>query len=782
LAGKKVHELQQEKNKLYQLKSMFESELWQHFFARNLSDVIWIADLELNYIYLSPSAGVLSGYSREELSNLTPADILTPASMEKAMTIFGAELAIEEASAALADRSRIFEVEQIRKDGSTVWVELNVSFVRDDSGKAIGLFGITRDIDARKKAEEALQAEQREKELILNNLAEQVAYLDPELRIIWANSKVIERHNLYDVQYKGQKCFELYHQLDQPCSDCPVVEAFKTGKTCSGVHQSPDGIYWQVTGIPVHDQKGEIIGAMDTALNITDLITSRQEFEKSYALLRIAGETARFGGWSVDLGSNICTWSDQVAEIHGMPAGYSPPLSEGISFYTPEWRGKITEVFTACAEEGIPYDEEMEIITAGDRKKWVRAIGEAVCDESGKIIRVQGSFQDITERKRGEKNLQESEAKYRNLFNHFVAGIYLHDMKGKIIDVNPNACNQLGYTKDELLNLEVFDLHPDRPDTINLNRDEILNQWQQWRQGQNYIIEAEHKRKDGTIFPAQVTTGVVCIGNDNYLLAFVQDITDLKNSEAEIRQLNEDLEERVKERTAELEAVNKELESFAYSVSHDFRAPLRALDGFSTNLAEKYKDRLDEQGLHYLSRIRNAAIYMSNLVDDLLKLSRITRTEFKKELTDLSKLASETLAAMQEIEPDRKVETSVTPDLLTKGAPQLLQIVLNNLLGNAWKFSSQEAQTKIEVGRTVIDGENVFFVRDNGVGFNMAYSDKLFGAFQRLHGVNEFPGTGIGLATVQRIINRHGGRIWAESEVGKGAVFYFTLGSEKYES
>jgi len=170
------------------------------------------------------------------------------------------------------------------------------------------------------------------------------------------------------------------------------------------------------------------------------------------------------------------------------------------------------------------------------------------------------------------------------------------------------------------------------------------------------------------------------------------------------------------------------------------------------------------------------------LVDDLLKLSRITRTEFKKELTDLSKLASETLAAMQEIEPDRKVETSVTPDLLTKGAPQLLQIVLNNLLGNAWKFSSQEAQTKIEVGRTVIDGENVFFVRDNGVGFNMAYSDKLFGAFQRLHGVNEFPGTGIGLATVQRIINRHGGRIWAESEVGKGAVFYFTLGSEKYES
>lgn len=502
---------------------------------------------------------------------------------------------------------------------------------------------------------------------------------------------------------------------------------------------------------------------------------TEEVLKENYALLRLAGKTAKFGGWSVDLKANKCTWSDQVALIHDLPINYSPFIEEGINFYTPEWRERITAVFTACAEEGIPYDEEMEIVTAKGRRVWVRTVGEAVRDDKGNIVRVQGSFQDITEHKVVELALQNNEEKYRNLFNHFVAGIYLHDMEGNIIDINPNACAQLGYTKDELLSLTVFDLHPDSPDTINLDRDEIVKQWKHWLQGNNYFLEAEHKRKDGSIFPVQVTTGVVSIDNNNYLLAFVQDITELKNSEAEIRKLNMELEQRVKERTVELEAVNKELESFAYSVSHDFRAPLRALDGFSASLTDKYNDQLDEQGLHYLNRIRNAAIYMSNLVDDLLKLSRVTRTEIKKDRVNLSKLAIEVLAELQESEPTRKVETSIATNLTAKGDPHLMRVALENLIGNAWKFSSQEPQAEIEVGQTVIDEEKVFFVGDNGVGFNMAYADKLFGAFQRLHGVNEFPGTGIGLATVQRIINRHCGRIWAESEVGKGATFYFTL-------
>jgi PAS domain S-box-containing protein len=521
--------------------------------------------------------------------------------------------------------------------------------------------------------------------------------------------------------------------------------------------------YISATNTPVPDKNLMI----STVWDVTDRVKAEKALEENFALLDLAGEKAKFGGWSVDLSSNIVTWSDQVAKIHEMPIGYSPPLEEGISFYAPQWREKIAAVFAACAEEGIPYDEEMEIITANGRRVWVRAAGEAVRNESGKIIRVQGSFQDITEKQKMLEKIKKEQMQLLSILNNIDEMIYIADPDSyEVLFVNRKLAETLGKNTIGKICFKEFQ-GLDAPcefctnSIIRANNKEPYY-WEYY----NPKLKKHFKLYDRLIK-----------WSDDREVRFemATDITDIKNAEYEINQLNSELEQRVRERTVELEAVNKELESFAYSVSHDFRAPLRALDGFSVSLTEKYHDQLDDQGLHYLNRIRNAAIYMSNLVDDLLKLSRITRTELQNEWTDLSKLAVETLAAMQENEPDRKVEISITSGLSTKGDPHLLQIVLNNLLGNAWKFSSQEAQAKIEVGRTVIDGEEAFFVRDNGVGFNMAYADKLFGAFQRLHGVNEFPGTGIGLATVQRIINRHGGRVWANSEIGKGATFYFTL-------
>ena len=225
----------------------------------------------------------------------------------------------------------------------------------------------------------------------------------------------------------------------------------------------------------------------------------------------------------------------------------------------------------------------------------------------------------------------------------------------------------------------------------------------------------------------------------------------------------------------ELEIANKELESFSYSVSHDLRAPLRAIDGFSRILLEDYQDKLDDDGKDSLARIRAASQRMGQLIDDLLQLSRITRAEMHRVPVDLSALARAVCDELKITEPARRVEFVIKPGLVTKADAGLMRAALENLLGNAWKFTGHRTDVKVEFGSRLEGGERVFYVRDNGVGFDMKYDSKLFGAFQRLHTSAEFPGTGIGLATVQRIIHRHGGRVWAEGETNRGATFYFSL-------
>ena len=331
-----------------------------------------------------------------------------------------------------------------------------------------------------------------------------------------------------------------------------------------------------------------------------------------------------------------------------------------------------------------------------------------------------------------------------------------------------------GYAREEALGRSSHELlHTDHPSGM-AQIDAMLERDGQWK---GELIQTT---KDGRklIVEALWTLAVDAEGNKTVLEAN-SNITERKRAEEEVRLLNVELEERVRSRTAALEAANRELEAFAHSVSHDLRAPLRGIDGWSLALLEDCGERLDAQGHKYLDRVRSEAQRMGGLIDDLLHLSRVGRAELVPRTVDLTSLAGTIVARLKEANPDRSIEFIVAPQLKCTGDARLLEIALTNLLANAVKFTGPRTSARIEFGQVTDQGSPAFFVRDNGVGFDMAYAGMLFAPFQRLHKTSEFPGSGIGLATVQRVIHRHGGRIWAEARVGGGATFYFTLGATK---
>src|SRR5437660_87491 len=380
---------------------------------------------------------------------------------------------------------------------------------------------------------------------------------------------------------------------------------------------------------------------------------------------------------------------------------------------------------------------------------------------------------ELAGRLRAERTLGETQTRFRQVLASSTAVIYANtisgasfqprSVSGNITYFNPGAERIFGYRAAEVNGKPLTVLMPERfRDAHHAGIARYLATGEARVVGKT--VELAGQKKDGAEFPLELSLASWQRGSEIAFTAIIRDVTERKR-----------VDETLRRHTAQVEAANAELDAFAYSVSHDLRAPLRGIDGFSQALLEDYADRLDDAGKDYLTRVRSASQRMATLIDDLLNLSRVTRSKMHVGPLDLSALATGIAEGLQKRDPARRVEVAIAPGLHVSADPGLMRVVLQNLLENAWKFTGKLPDARIEVGSVPHDGGRAYFVRDNGAGFDMTYVHKLLGAFQRLHGTQEFDGTGIGLATVQRVIHRHGGRVWAEGAVGDGATFYFTL-------
>ena len=408
-------------------------------------------------------------------------------------------------------------------------------------------------------------------------------------------------------------------------------------------------------------------------------------------------------------------------------------------------------------------------LSAGEEKV-IQGSARPLASNEGRPAGAVVVFFDVTESWRAEQALRESESRYRTLFESNPHPMWVFDRETmRFLTVNDAAVAHYGYSREEFLSMTIADIRP-REDVTALRKavEELdpLSMSRGWR----------HRLKDGRLIWVEISSHMLEYDGRSARMVLAHDITQLLEAQEALEESNESLEQRVEKRTRELAAANRELESFAYSVSHDLRAPLAAIDGFSQALAAGHEAQLDAKGRHFLERIRQNTRQMGDLIDDLLSLARVTRTEIKAERVNVANRARQVIERLRQRDPGRDVSVEIDDDITCVGDARLVAIVLENLIENAWKFTSRTQAARIRVGlEDHGDGSQSVYVADNGAGFDMRYADKLFNAFHRLHASTDFEGTGIGLATVHRIVTRHGGRVWAESSPGRGATFHFTL-------
>lgn len=523
-----------------------------------------------------------------------------------------------------------------------------------------------------------------------------------------------------------------------------------------------------MTIFPLRDARGEIEYVAATYKDETALLASAETHLASEERLRLAQHVAQIGTFEWNIQTGVNTWTPELEAIYGLDRGaFGNTQRSWEDLIHPDDRTAAVARVSEALETFLPVEGEWRVVRPDGSLRWLVGRFQAFPDAEGKPSRLIGVNLDVTSRKESEAAARESDARRAAVMAAALDAIVLMDRSGEIVDFNAAAERTFGYARAEVMGkpLEAVLVPPALRDRHRTALARYLETGEGSIIGKR--IEVSAMRKDGTEFPAEVAVVRASSDGAPVFTGYIRDISERRKA------AENELLRREKEAA---QAANQELEAFSYSVAHDLRAPLRGMSGFSGALLEDHGDELTPPARALLDRIMAAAERMAQMIDVLLALARLSRASVQRAHVDLTQLARAVVEELRAHEPARSVEIEVSEGMTASGDPELLRVVLENLLGNAWKFTRKSRNACIEVGRrSTPDGEH-YYVRDNGAGFEMAHAKRLFTPFQRLHSQDQFEGTGIGLATVQRIVRRHGGRIWAEGRADAGAVFEFTLG------
>ena len=669
-----------------------------------------------------------------------------------------------------------------------------VTPVRDPAGKVVRWIGTNTDITEQRLIEDALAENQERLRLAQEvarigtfvwNLQTGVSQLTPELEAMYGlpPGGFAAGHRTWQ---------DLICPEDRDQGERYVQQAMETGSFAAEWRVTwPDrttrwlyGRAWvskDATGKPLR-LMGANTDITERKLAELEVLRVKVDLAENQERLRLAQEVARIGTFVWNLQTGVSQLTPELEAMYGLPpGGFAAGHRTWQDLICPEDRDQGERYVQQAMETGS-FAAEWRVTWPDGTTRWLYGRAWVSKDDTGKPLRLMGANTDVTERKLAElellrvnADLAENQERLRLAQEVARIGTFVWNLQTGESQLTPELEAMYGLppggfiagrrTWQDLICPE--------------DRDQGLRHVHEVMETGSFEAEWRVTWPDGAVHWLFGRAWVFKddAGKPLRLLGANIDVTERKLAELEVSRLNTELEQRVRQRTLELEASNRELEAFAYSVSHDLRAPLRGIDGWSLALLEDYSASLDESARQYLNRVRSETQRMGNLIDDLLQLSRVSRGEMKLAQVDLTSLANQIACRLRDAQPQRRIEFAIEPGLVGLGDARLLEIALTNLLSNAVKFTGTQNPALIEFGKFEKDGEMAFYVRDNGAGFDMAYAGNLFGAFQRLHKVTEFPGTGIGLATVQRIVRRHGGRVWADARVNRGATFGFTLGA-----